>query len=95
MISREVEVARYKDVCGGEKRRVYIGYIEYPNYLEVENNKLVEFPSINKIEIGDAYPWEVLTIFFSIHNIEPNWLDCNGVAGYYDEDLGGWTGCFG
>ena len=39
--------------------------------------------------------WEVLSKFFSIHNIEPNWLDCNGIYGRYDEDLGGWTGCMG
>ena len=95
MISREVEVASYKDVCGGEKRRVNIGYLEYPNVFKVENNKPIEYPSIKKIEIGDAYNWEILKIFFSIHNIEPNWLNCNGVAGYYDEDLGGWTGCMG
>ena len=95
MISREVEVARYKDVCGGEKRRVNFGYFQYPNILEVEDNKLVEFMSIDKIELSDAYDWEILKIFFSIHNIEPNWLNCNGVAGYNDEDLGGWTGCIG
>ena len=95
MISREVEVASYKDVCGGEKRRVNFGYFQYPNILEVEDNKLVEFMSIDKIELSDAYDWEILKIFFSIHNIEPNWLNCNGVAGYYDEDLGGWTGCMG
>ena len=95
MISREVEVASYKDVCGGEKRRVYFGYFEYPNFLEVENNKLVEYPTSKKIFGYDPYIWEILKIFFSIHNIEPNWLNCNGVAGYYDEDLGGWTGCMG
>ena len=42
-----------------------------------------------------AFEWEVLSKFFSFHNIEPNWLDCNGTYGWYDEDLGGWTGCIG
>ena len=39
--------------------------------------------------------WEILSKFFSIHNIEPNWRDCNYVTGDYDEELGGWTGCIG
>ena len=39
--------------------------------------------------------WEVLSKFFSLHNIEPNWLHCNYSGGWYDEDLGGFTGCMG
>ena len=39
--------------------------------------------------------WEIFSKFFSTHNIEANWLDCNGTNGYYDADLGGWTGCVG
>ena len=95
MISREDEVARFKDICGGEKRRVNFGYFQYPNILEVEDNKLVEFMSIDKIELSDAYDWEILKIFFSIHNIEPIWLDCNWSWGWYDAEQGAWTGCMG
>ena len=97
MISREVEVARYKDVCGGEKRRINFGYSNYPNMFIVENNKLQEYPqgSSDKYKISDAYNWEVFTKFFSIHNIEPNWAHCNNIPGHYDEDLGAWTGCMG
>ena len=97
MISREVEVARYKDVCGGEKRRVNIGFFNVRNFLKVENNKLQEFPRDPSLmwEISDAYLLEILKIFFSIHNIEPNWLNCDRHYGHYDEDLGGWTGCMG
>ena len=39
--------------------------------------------------------WEVFSTFFSIHNIDPNWLDCNWSWGWYDKELGGWTGCMG
>ena len=42
-----------------------------------------------------SYDWEVLSKFFSMHNIEPNWLNCNYTWGWYDEDLGRWTGCMG
>ena len=43
MISKEVKVASYKEICGGEKRRVYFGY---NNMLEwtVEDNKLQQAP---------------------------------------------------
>ena len=94
MISREVEVARYKDVCGGEKKRVDFGYTNMRNFLKVEDNKLQEYPTF-KYDISILLVWEMFTKFFSIHNIEPNWLNCNSVAGHYDENLGGWTGCMG
>ena len=94
MISREVEVASYKDVCGGEKRRVNLGYYNLRNFLKIEDNKLQEYPKSHE-KFSSSHIWEIFTKFFSIHNIEPNWLDCHYVAGHYDEDLGGWTGCMG
>ena len=42
-----------------------------------------------------TFTWEMFFKFFSIHNIEPNWLDCGFSWGNYDEELGGWTGCMG
>ena len=95
MISREMEVASYKAVCGGEKKRVNIGYNNRLNILKVENNKLLEYPPNYDYRKKDSHAWEIFTKFFSIHNIEPNWLDCNSVAGYYDDDQGAWTGCMG
>ena len=50
---------------------------------------------INGFDSEMPLEWEVLSMFFSIHNIEPNWLDCNGTWGWYDDELGGWTGCVG
>ena len=41
------------------------------------------------------YNWEVLSKFFSLYNIEPNWPHCNFIAGHYNESLGAWTGCMG
>ena len=97
MISREVEVASYKDVCGGEKRKVNIGYYNHKDIIKVENNELQEYPKglSHKRHLSSSYIWEIFTKFFSIHNIEPNWLNCNFTWGWYDEDLGGWTGCMG
>ena len=97
MISREEEVARYKDVCGGEKKRVNIGYNNVWDVFKVENNELQEDPKdrSGNTNYSSIFMWEIFKLFFSIYNIEPNWLDCNGVGGHYDEDLGGWTGCMG
>ena len=94
MISKEVEVASYKDVCGGEKKRVNFGYNNKFHALKVENNEIMNYPT-EKRQLRLSSDWEVFTKFFSIYNIEPDWLNCNGVYGHYDEDLGGWTGCMG
>ena len=80
-------------------------------FFKIENNSLLNIPRDHLVSTtsaeSDTYPlihgtlsripydWEVLTKFFSIHNIEPNWLYCNYRFGHYDEELGGWTGCVG
>ena len=51
-------------------------------------------PCIFGIKYAMTFTWEIFSKFFSIHNIEPNWLDC-GSWGSYDDELGGWTGCMG
>ena len=66
--------------------------------MKVENGTLMPIPK--QVYTYGKYPqmsydWEVLYKFFSIYSIEPNWLDCEGTSGWYDEDLGEWTGCFG
>ena len=52
-------------------------------------------PCIYGVHTIMAHVWEALLKFFSIHNILPNWLDCDWSWGWYDEELGGWTGCMG
>ena len=99
MISREIRVPRsYKDICGGQKKKVNIGFNNDPAILIVENKTLMKVPDQDFIH-GDVTDmsegWEVLSKFFSIHNIEPTWLNCNYTWGWYDEELGGWTGCMG
>ena len=98
MISRKIRVPSYKDICGGEKRKVNIGYNHDPGILSVKNNTLINYPESSYIygrTSALSEDWEVLSKFFSIHNIEPTWLNCNYTWGWYDEELGGWTGCMG
>ena len=68
--------------------------------LNAKTNSLIHFPRSTMDNIHGTYSymawdWEVLSKFFSIYNIEQNWLDCNFTVGDYDEELGGWTGCVG
>ena len=97
MISREVKVANYKEICGGEKMRVYLGYNNYKGEFEVENNKLLQNNKRNyKGERSSiSRNWEILNKFFSMYNIEPVWLWCHQLYGSYDKEQGAWTGCAG
>ena len=98
MISREVKVASYKEICGGEKIRVHLGYNNQFTMKKVTNNKLIQYPAKRQTR-GEASQisnsWEVFDKFFSIHNIEPIWHDCEMSWGGYDAEVGGWTGCMG
>ena len=104
LISKERTYKSYKEICNGEPKKVNLGFWgndgTEESGMKVENNTLVQRPKYLHEYINGRYAsmsltWEVLVPFFSNHNIEPNWLDCNKTAGWYDEDLGGWTGCMG
>ena len=103
LISKEVNWKSSKEICNGEPRKVNLGYVNEKDEhdpFEIQNNSLVHFPREPKNYMYGHSPemalnWEVLSMFFSIHNIEPNWLDCNYTYGWYDDELGGWTGCMG
>ena len=97
MISKEVKVASYKEICGGEKIRVHLGYNNDPLYMTVENNKLLQdhLKSVKGESTMISPYWEVLYKFFSLYNIEPTWHDCHFSWGHYDEEQGAWIGCMG
>ena len=101
LIGQEIGYKSYKEICSGEPKKVNLGYNMDKKTLEVENNSLVQLPiySISVYIFGSAFwrpkGWEVLGRFFSIHNIQPNFLDCNWSWGWYDQELQMWTGCVG
>ena len=99
LISKQISYKSYKEICGGEKKKVNLGFVR-DKWFKVKNNSLVHNPRkaddyIHGKSSYMPYDWEVFSKFFSLYNIEPNWLDCNYTYGYYDEELGGWTGCVG
>ena len=97
MISKEITYKSYKEMCSGEKKKVNLGYNDdyyvKNNSLKLETRVPVKY--IHGVYSTMTLNWEVLYKFFVIHNIEPNWLNCNYTYGHYDDDLGGWTGCVG
>ena len=100
LISKEVSYKSYKEICSGEPKKVNLGFNNDRDILKVENKSIVHTHRNLKVGIHGLYTsmpyeWEILSKFFSMHNIEPNWLNCNYTWGWYDEDLGGWTGCMG
>ena len=99
LISKEIDYKSYKEICILEPKKVNLGFNEI-SYMTVENNSLVHMPRdanyyIHGITSRMSLDWEVLSKFFSIHNIEPSWLDCDWSWGWYDEELEVWTGCMG
>ena len=99
LIGKEIGYKSYKEICSGEPKKVNLGYNNDDLLLRVKNNTLMQYPALGYFLYGErskmSQEWEVLSKFFSIHNIEPNWLNCHFTWGWYDEDLGGWTGCMG
>ena len=99
LISKEIIYKSYKEICGGEPKKVNLGYNYDDTMLKVENNTLIFDPPLGTYLYGErsylSYNWEVLSKFFSHYNIEPKWLDCGFSWGWYDEEQGGWTGCVG
>ena len=100
LISKEISYKSYREICSGEKKKVNLGH--WGNWwdFKVENNSMVPMSRNLEYNIHGASSiltkdCEVLSKFFSIHNIEPNWLHCNFDAGNYNESLEEWTGCIG
>ena len=106
LISQEISYKTYKEICSGEPKKVNLGYnndydMKRPKFslMKVENNTLMPYPPHGTHLHGEisavSYVWEILSKFLSIHNIEPNWLNCGFSWGWYSAELGGWTGCMG
>ena len=106
LISKETDYKSYKEICSGEPKKVNLGYLsDLPNIdgtdlFKIVNNSLVHTENMLVQHIHGkfsslAVDWEVLSKFFSIYNIEQNWLFCNYSTGFFDEEQGVWTGCVG
>ena len=79
LISKEISYKSYKEICSGEPKKVNLGYNNAYKVLKVENSKLMPHPPLGTYLYGEisqlSYNWEIISKFFSMHNIEPIWLD--------------------
>ena len=124
MISRSVNTKTFKEICGTEKTKVELGYVNFGRYFKVDNQTLLPYPrpTLERGKFSDISkgrgscshsslilyfflqkygnsslilkPWEVLSSFFTLNNIEAKWHQCS-TWGNYDEKLRSWTGCVG
>ena len=97
LISKEINYNSFKEICIGEKKKVNIGYFNEGVTMFVVNDSITARPSRDFLHAKRSelsHDWEVLKKFFSIHFLEPTLIKCT-TPGYYDPDLGGWTGCVG
>ena len=99
LISKEIGFKSYKEICSGEAKKVNLGYVNTKE-SKVQNNSMMELEKGPRRYIRGEWSqmlldWEVFSNFFLFHRIEPNWMECIGGPGIYNEDLGGWTGCMG
>ena len=95
------------DLC--REKRIYIAYnLAYSGLLEVDDGKLVLQSRQKVFKWGDgvvenrrfgqdkiALPWEIFHSFFTNHDIDPVWINCDFTLSKYDEELGMWTGAVG
>ena len=99
LISKEIGSKSYKEICREEKKKVNVGFNQ-DWYFLMNNSSMVQIPRKPENYIDDKYSsmiydWENLGKFFSLHNIEPNWINCYWSWGWYNAELGEWTGCTG
>ena len=77
---------------------VNIAYNNYYSDFQIDNatNTIVE-TNLEPIDDESSIPYdfEVIGEFLRQHNIIPTWIDCNYTFGWYDEELGKWTGEIG
>ena len=86
------------DLC--REKRVNIAYnTELPYGFEVneETGEMVPRPlkPVTGVQPFISREWEILDSFFRPHRIAPNWTNCHGAYGWYDEEEGKWTGMVG
>ena len=106
----EARNLKYYDVCPvtteaveQKKHEITIAYNNdyWGNFLVFnDTNTMKEFALWWTLEPARQHPivsrdWEILTFFFNNNNLEPIWINCNYVWGWFDEDEGKWTGGVG
>ena len=82
-----------KEACPMSKE-IRIAFHQYPLAFEIDEENggtMVEMPLWVSFVYG-AHDNEVLSSFFTTHNLTPTWIDNNDTWGSWDNETGVWTG---
>ena len=88
----------YDDICEKEKIYADIAFNQEETLMEVNETTGTVIPrpiDIVKKYIAIANDPEMMIPFLEIHNIVPNWINCNRVWGTLNKTSGQWNGCVG
>ena len=77
-----------QQVC--TEQLVRLAMNQWPGMMEVdfEEYRFVEY----EIDFDYLWDWEIVSTFMESYDLKPKFLDCNYTWGWYDEEIGGWTG---
>ena len=89
----------YDDICEKEKIYADIAFNNEATLMEVNETTGTVIPRPIDIrknrDIYVANDPEIMIPFLKIHNIVPNWINCNRVWGTLNMTTGQWNGCVG
>ena len=104
----EARNIKYQDVCpdaveaAEPKKQITVAYNNdmWLFHYYKETNTMLDFPlwlTLEKSEKLARIPksWEIIRVLFVNYNLEPIWIDCNRVWGWFDEETNSWTGAVG
>ena len=77
------------------EKRVNIAYNNDWGFKIIDETGEMMKRKNQKRVLYETYDWEILHFFFRNHDIVPFWINCHGVWGSYDENMGKWTGAVG
>ena len=88
----------YYDVCKVADSVTIAFNNEYWNFeVDPETQTMVEYP-VRPVNGWYSYipkDWEIIKPFLDHYSLTPTWIDCDGISGIFDDDIGAWTGAVG
>jgi hypothetical protein len=73
-------------------KTIIMAYNNIRYYFEVKENRMVEYPQWWSARYAYAYPYEVLSSFFTSQNLTPIWQHAKGYYGTFNPETGLWNG---
>ena len=96
MSSNGIVNKRYEDICQEHKKKATLGYNNSPGWFKIDQGAVSTY-NMEPMDIPLGYStrssyYEILLHYFKNYNVEPNWINGNGVWGHIDTETGKWNG---